>query len=432
LRSQKRVLILGAGIAGLSAAWHLRQKGVPCLVFEKEGEVGGLCRSKKIRGFTFDYSGHLLHFKKPYVFRLIQNLLHGRLAKHERSAWVYSQTSYTRYPFQSNLFGLPPEIRRECLSGFVQARKKNRTGTSKDFSDWIYRTFGKGIARHFMIPYNAKFWTLPPEDMTCEWLDGMVPVPSVREVTLGSKRDSKKQIGYNAEFWYPKRGGIDQVPLAFLSGIKDIFTGSRITKIDLEKKEIQIASGGREKFDHLISTIPLPEIVPMVPRLPESIRDAARKLRWNSILNLNLGYQHGKDAPRQHWAYFPGKMTSFFRVGFPHHFSSGIAPERKKALYAEVSYSKTKPIERSAMIARIISDLKNVGIFSDATKICCEDINDIEYGYPIYDHHYRSSRETILGFLNERCVIPCGRYGSWRYMSMEDAILDGKRAAESI
>ncbi len=397
--------------------------------------MGGLCRSKRVRGFTFDYSGHLLHFKSPYVFDLARKLLGGQLVKHARSAWVSSCGRYTRYPFQANLFGLPPQIVKECVSGFVRAQKRKR-GESRpqamNFSQWTRRTFGAGIARHFMEPYNAKFWTIPPQELTCEWLDGMIPVPSLSQVMEGAQKESTKQLGYNVHFWYPRRGGIEQLPQAFANSLEHIHTGQKISRIDLAKKEIRMSSGRREKFDALISTIPLPEMSRMIPGLSNKIRGAFDKLRWNSIFNLNLGVSLNGDVVKRHWSYFPQKGRCFFRVGFPHNFSNDLTPAGKGSLYAEVSYSDRKPINKRRVMSHIIRDLKKAGLIPSKGKICAEDINDIEYGYPIYDRHYKAAREKILGFLNRNGVIPCGRYGSWKYMSMENAILDGKRAAEAL
>jgi protoporphyrinogen oxidase len=435
LRSQKRILILGAGIAGLSAAWHLRLKGVSCLVFEKEDEVGGLCRSKRIHGFTFDYSGHLLHFKNPYVFNLVRRLLGKQFVKHERSAWISACGRYTRYPFQANLFNLPSRVVKECLEGFVRAQEGRREKYIKkptNFSQWTQRTFGAGIARHFMAPYNAKFWTVLPEELTCEWLEGLIPVPSLSQVLEGAKKESTRQLGYNVHFWYPRRGGIEQLPRAFAKSVENIYTGSKISRVDLDRKEIETSSGRREKFDVLISTIPLPEMSRTIRDLSKEMRVAFDRLRWNSIFNLNLGMNLNGDASGRHWIYFPQRRFCFFRVGFPHNFSSDLTPAGKISLYAEVSYSERKPIDKRKAIPRIIRDLKKIGLLSPKGGICIKDVNDIEYGYPIYDRHYKTAREKILGFLNEKGIVPCGRYGSWKYMSMEDAILDGKRAAESI
>lgn len=113
-------------------------------------------------------------------------------------------------------------------------------------------------------------------------------------------------------------------------------------------------------------------------------------------------------------------------------FTFYLAPANKSSLYAEVSYSVNKPIDRDNILLRIKEDLKRAGILTSDERICLEDTNDIKYAYPIYDNNYRQSRKKILEFLIQNNVIPCGRYGSWRYMSMEDVILDGKDAAERI
>ena len=119
--ANKKIIILGAGLAGLSAAWHLKQKGIQASVFEKEDSVGGLCRSKKINGFIFDYDGHLLHFQDSYTLELVKKLLEGNLVRHERSAWINYSGNFSRYPFQANLNALPKPIARECLWGFIRA-----------------------------------------------------------------------------------------------------------------------------------------------------------------------------------------------------------------------------------------------------------------------------------------------------------------------
>ena len=429
MKVKKRIVIVGAGLAGLSAAWHLQKRGLECLVFEKETEVGGLCRSKKVGDFTFDYDGHLLHFKHRYVFDFVQGLLGNNLVKHERSAWIFSHGRYTRYPFQANLYGLPPRILKECLSGFIRAQTRSRVQSDTDFLGWIVRVFGKGIARHFMIPYNTKFWTVEPKALTCEWLEGIVPVPSRSQIMEGAVEESCEQLGYNAHFWYPRKGGIRQLPAALARQVKNIRTGCSVSEIDIFKKEVVTSSGQREKFDHLVSTFPLPEMALKVRGLPAKVRAAFGQLKWNSVFNLNLGTD-GRDSQRRHWVYFPQKSMSFFRVGFSHNFSSDAVPAGGRSLYAEVAYAPSKPIHRQTTIGRIIRDLRKAGILSGRDRICARDINDIKYGYPIYDRNYKSAREKVVKYLTDRSVTPCGRYGAWKYMSMEDAILDGRRVAE--
>lgn len=428
--AKKRIIILGAGLSGLSAAWHLQKKGVECLVLEKEKEAGGLCRSKKVNGFTFDYSGHLLHFRHDYTFNMVKNILGCDLVEHRRSARIYLCGVYSQYPFQANLYGLPPAIIKDCLLGFISASRNKSSGKEKlTFLDWINETFGIGIAKYFMVPYNTKFWTVSPNKMTCEWLDGFIPVPSLGQLVDGTIKISRRQFGYNAHFWYPKKGGIFEVVSALTKEVRNIHTDCQV--MDIDNNEIKLTSGVRERFDYLISTIPLPEMANLIKVLPAGISASFKKLRWNSILNINLGIGRN-DSLKQHWIYFPQKELSFFRVGFPHSFSSSAVPPGKSSLYVEVSYSRSKPLDKKNIVERIIRELKTTGIFGQDEKIFVHDINDIKYGYPIYDVNYAVARKAILEYFAGRNIITCGRYGSWRYMSMEDCILNSYKIAEAL
>jgi len=99
-------------------------------------------------------------------------------------------------------------------------------------------------------------------------------------------------------------------------------------------------------------------------------------------------------------------------------------------MYVEVSYSKHKRIDKKATVKRAISQLRHIGLIGRTNSVCCCDINDIEYGYPLYTRSYRNARAGIIGFLQAHDIFPAGRYGAWKYFSMEDSILDGRRAAE--
>lgn len=429
---RKRILILGAGLSGLSVAWHLQRKGYDCQIFEQGTKVGGLCRSKKNNGFIFDCDGHLLHFKQNYTLHLIKKMLGTNLIKHKRNSWIYSYNRYTRYPFQANLYGLPKPIVKECLLEFI---KINRNGSKIkkgcSFGQWIDKNFGKGIARHFMIPYNNKFWTVPLDDLTCEWIDGFIPIPSLNQIIEGTIKESRQNLGYNAFFWYPEKGGINEVSRVFANQIKNIHLGTPATEINLKRNQIRLNRGKKERFDFLISTVPLPDMLYLLHKVPEEILACFKNLRWNSIFNLNLGLER-KIGNSYHWIYFPEKDFCFFRVGFPHNFSSYLTPSGKSSLYAEVSYSASRPIDKDNIVLRIKKDLKKAGILTQDNRICFEDINDIKYGYPVYDINYQQSRKRILKFLAENNIISCGRYGSWRYMSMEDVILEGKALAKRL
>src|SRR5205823_844029 len=113
-----RVVILGGGLTGISAAYHLTR---PWLLLEKEERLGGHARTDVTRGFHFDKTGHWLHLRDPYTKALIAELLPGQMVPVERKARIFSNGVLTRFPFQANLFGLPPEVNAECLLGFIRA-----------------------------------------------------------------------------------------------------------------------------------------------------------------------------------------------------------------------------------------------------------------------------------------------------------------------
>ncbi|MGE5197490.1 MAG: protoporphyrinogen/coproporphyrinogen oxidase [Deltaproteobacteria bacterium] len=238
-------------------------------------------------------------------------------------------------------------------------------------------------------------------------------------------------MGYNARFWYPKRGGIEQLAMSFINDIEHVHLNSEITAIDIANREITIASAAKERFDCLISTLPLPELPNLVKGLPQEVAEAFKKLRWNSIFNLNLGV-NASDKSGKHWIYFPEKEIIFFRAGFYNNFSSDIAPRNATSLYAEVSYPKDKMINTKDITAQIKENLKKAGILNRRSEIVLEDANDIKYGYPICDINYNSARAEIIRYLSGNGIFTCGRYGSWRYMSMEDVILDGKIVADKL
>ena len=428
--AKNKIVILGAGLTGLSAAWHLERRGIDCRIFEKEAEAGGLCRSKNIRGFTFDYDGHLLHFKHRDTFNFIKNLLGANLIQHKRNAGIYYRGRYIRYPFQANLYGLPREVIQECLLGFIRAANNNhhKSKENLNFLAWINQTFGKGIARHFMVPYNKKFWTVTPRRLTCEWLDGFIPVPSLGQIIEGTIGESKRQFGYNAWFWYPKEGGIQEISRAIQSGITGLRTLFEATGLNIRKKEIQFKNNFKQEFDSLILTTPLPEILNLTRNLPSEVANCLNRLKYTSIFNLNLSVDR-ENLSGKHWIYFPESKFVFFRVGFPGNFSFKSAPKKTSSLYVEVAYTPGTPVNKNTMADRITEDLIKARILRASDKILARDYNDIKYGYIIYDRKRQESLGLIKDFLHKNNIHCLGRYGSWSYMSMEDCLLEGKKIA---
>src|SRR5262249_45358015 len=161
------------------------------------------------RGFHFDKTGHWLHLRDPYTKQLVAELLPDQMVGVERKARIFSHGVLTRFPFQANLHGLPPEVVKECLLGFVAAWRRHTSddGTARaaekppaNFEEFILEKMGEGIAKHFMIPYNYKLWGVPPREITAEWCTRFVPIPRLDEVVAGAVGANPPEMGYNVRF----------------------------------------------------------------------------------------------------------------------------------------------------------------------------------------------------------------------------------------
>lgn len=410
---ESKVVILGAGLSGLSAAAHLRTEYE---IFEKEEFIGGLCRSRRVKGFTFDIAGHLLHFKDKQTKVFIMGLLGDTLCQQKRKSWIWSHGSFIPYPFQANFLRLPPDIARECSDGFAQALKKQKKCDASDglcFKSWILATFGEGIARHFMLPYNEKFWKFSLEELNHEWAREWIP--------LGKK-------GYNATFWYPRYGGIQTLTDALAKQARRVRTNCEAVRLDLKKKEVLFSNGVRYRFNKVISTIPLPEMMRLITPLPDRVRRASTELRYTSLFNVNLGLSK-KLKSDKHWIYFPQKDISFYRLGISTNFSQNMAPPGCSSVYFEASYTKDAPIDKRKVLQAIYSDCLKIGLPINEEDVKVIDRNDVKYGYCVYDKKRDLALSIIQDYLKKHDVFSIGRYGGWRYASMEDVIAEARDIA---
>jgi protoporphyrinogen oxidase len=425
------IVIVGAGLAGLSTAYHLGDRAYR--VLEKEKEAGGLCRSYRMEGFTFDMTGHLLHFRQAAIKALVEGLLGGRLEQHIRRSFIYSHRTYTEYPFQVNTFGLPPEVVRECLLGFIATLTNPSTTRSEDrsFKAWILDNLGTGIARHFMVPFNEKLWQVSLDELTSDWVSWLVPKPDLKDVVNGALGIKDKAFGYNPTFLYPAHGGISALPESFLPGVRDIVYGAELVEVETLRRRATFQDGRVEDYETLVSTIPVPELIRRCTDLPAPIREAAAGLRWVSVYNVNLGVSRERVSDK-HWIYFPEPDYPFYRAGFPMNFSPALGPSGCSSLYVEISHRPDSVVSPAELVRQVRQGMERAGVFQPDDQVVVADVRDITYGYVLFDKHRARVLPAVLEELTRRGIHSIGRYGRWEHTSMEDAIAQGKSLAEKL
>lgn len=436
------VVILGAGLTGLSTAHHLRSG--PFLLIEKDSRVGGHARSHREQGHTFDVTGHWLHLRDDRSKALLGALFPERPGQPSdwvsiaRKTKIHMHGAELEYPFQANLHGLPLEIVQECLVGLVEAREAAARGDAwaiepKTFEAYAIAKFGRGIARHFFVPYNQKLWGMHPDRLAPEWVRRFVPEPDTTQIIGGALGLRQTGLGYNVEFLYPRAGGIDALANALRTSIDareqagegQLWTGTTLEELQPSRRRVKL-SGHADWLDYraLISTIPLPELIARIPEAPSDVREAAAALRCVRWRYLDVATT--RPVPVDwHWAYVPEPRFPFFRVGVYSNAVAAMAPPESASLYVELDDREAEP--DMPAIARALVEIGALGAVDD---IHFSRTRDIEYAYVVFDEDHAPATATIFAWLDRVGVRSCGRYGAWIYNSMEDSILSGIAAAQ--
>ena len=420
------ITILGAGLSGLSAAYHLKDG---YMVLEKEREAGGLCRSVYTDGYVFDYAPHILFTRDEYTRNLFFTLLGDNLHTHERRAYIYMMNTYVKYPFEANLSPLPRSVIDECIQGVIDRNQSE----PHNFMEWIRSTFGEGVARHYMVPYNQKVWKHPLEMMNTDWIAGRVPSPSVEEMRRGAEGRQGKAFGPNAVFWYPKRGGIGALATQLSRGL-NVSLGSTATELKPHGDGVKVVymKDGRRRnveSDRVLSSLPLPEVVKMIDDAPEEVHRAAERLVHNSLVCVMVGVKRPHITDK-HWLYFPEEDLAFNRISFPMNFSPQTTPEGRSSILVEVTYRDHADVEETKI--RVLMDLVKAGLIDADDEVETSTAADFKYAYVIYDQDHRKNVNIIHRYLESNRITPIGRFGEWEYHNMDKAIQSGKRAAEAL
>ncbi len=426
---QTDVLILGAGLAGISAALHARS---PYRLIEKSDRVGGLCKTDVREGFHFDATGHWLHLRDPDIQRLADEVLPGGWLTVQRRAGIWSHRRFTRYPYQVNTHGLPPEVVAENVLGFIEAQygeagRALREREPRNFAEFILRHLGQGFARNFMFPYNAKLWTVHPREMSTTWMGRFVPRPSVEQVVRGALGLEGDQAGYNASFIYPCQGGIEGFARALAARLpRPAECGVYPLAIDPSRKTARLSTGEEVAWTRIVATIALPELVNLCAGASATVVEAAAQLRATTVTYVNVAARD-LGGPPFHWVYLPEERYAPYRVGSASAAVPSLAPPGCRSFYVE--FSAERPLPAATVERQAIETLLDLGFLRTREDVLFAEARSISNAYVIYDDRYGPAKREIVAWLEARDILVAGRYGRWEYSSMEDALLTGRECA---
>lgn len=413
-----RTIILGAGPAGLSFAHRLMQLGDNSfVVFEKESEAGGLCRSKIVDGAPLDIGGgHFLDVRRPdanaFLFRFLPE---EHWDTYERKSTIQVHGQEIDYPFEANLWQFSENLQNAYLHSISKAGCLTGAPMPDTFPEWVTWKLGHKIARDYMLPYNEKIWCLDDlNELGTYWL---YKLPDVSyEDTLKSCREKRlvaKMPGH-AHFYYPKKGGYGHVWGLMGKALKEKLLLNRAPeKINVESLAVDEFTG-----DRIVTTIPWPEFVKRA-NAPEAVAAKAANLQHAPI---EIAYYPENLPGSAHWTYVPDLAIKHHRLLLRYNFCPNA-----RGYWTETN------AERAAAWISASNQRTEVGDQPSGTKNeapAWKQVN--EYSYPLNTVNKPETIQALLDWGKKKQIYGLGRWGEWEHMNSDAVVEAGTRLAETL
>lgn len=423
----KEIGILGGGIAGLSLAYFL---GEQAEVLEKETRAGGLCRSFEKDGFTFDQGGHILFSRDQEILNLELSLLEGKLNKLQRSAACWFKNRFVKYPFENGLAALDKEDAYECLFHFVSTTQRPQ----HNFEDWIYNTFGKGLAELYLLPYNEKIWKTKPSKMDFQWVE-RIPRPPLEDIVKSALGIETEGYVHQLHFYYPKEGGFETLPRTLEENINGrISKGFSVERISKTGSGWIVSNFSEErKYKKLICAMPVFDLVKCLPDVPTEVRHACENLAYNSLSVVLIGL----DRPRKHQlvsCLFPQPDIIFHRLVFQDYFGKHYVPDGCSSMVCEITSKYGDEIwsmPEDKLIGRVVDDLSREG-FIEKSEAITTAVQRTKYAYPVHDLGRARNFQIIKEFCKKIDIDLCGRFAEFQYDNSDQVMRSAKTLSERV
>ena len=447
------VLNLGAGLAGLTAAYCLTKSGCRVTTVEKNHQVGGLARTICENDFRFDIGGHRFLTNDAVVDEFVKNLLAGDYLIVPRSSQILLNNKYFQYPLKplNSIFGFGINTSIRILLDYAYEKIKNKLKTHElhSLQDWVVQQFGKTMFSLYFRDYSEKVWGIPCERIAKEWIAQRIQglslgdaIKAALSLKKGAGSKNTKFTTLTDNFIYPHLG-IGAIAEQLRNGIASnpVLTNTALIRLNHSKNKIDhavVRTGSRHQIieaGEFISSIPINTIVnSLYPRAPRSVLQVANDLRYRDlvIVTLMLNQERVTD---QTWIYFPDKNIPFGRIHEPANWSAKMAPPGKTSLVAEYFCFRDDTIWNNSddgLVDLTVQHLQELGLIQSQDVIGSKVLR-IPNAYPLFEVGFQERCDTLYDYLEQfENLSFTGRSGKFRYYNMDHTIRSGMDVAQKI
>lgn len=449
---KKHIVVLGAGITGLSTAYKLAEDGFQVTVLEKSDRVGGLARSYVRGGYTYDYGPHRFHTHNPELIELIERLLGDNLGIRERQSRIFMDNRFFFYPLKlGNLLrNLPPTVLINSFLGYLAIKAKNtlREAPDANFEDWVLNRYGRPLYRKFFGVYTEKTWGIPCTEISADWASQRITLLSFWDAikkTVFRPKGGNTPRTYVSKFWYPKKGGIGEICRRLAEEIEKmggrVILGADVRGLDaaggqVERVRYHHEDAEREvQPDAVISTVPLTLLCRMMNPGPSAeVLAQINAMTHRSMVFVYLALSRDKITD-DHWIYLPEDTLTVHRISEFKNFSPANAPAGETVVCCEITCDFedevwTCPDEKLREIA--VNDLVRIGLIKKE-EVIDEWSHRTRFAYPIYDLQYAERLESAKGFIEQFVNLhTAGRQGLFKYNNMDHSLEMGLEASKDL
>jgi len=446
-----KVLVLGAGLAGLAAAYELTQLGHEVQILEAGDEVGGMASSWKVGPFWLDHGPHRFHSRDARLVEHVFEVLDRGVVIRRRQSRIHLRGRYFDYPlkFGNVVRHLPTGLLARAAFDYAAVRAKElvRPTDDSNFEHWVKKRFGNTLYELFFGTYTEKTWGIPCNRISADWAAQRIAQTSLFDTVMKTLRPPKEGTVRSLadEFYYPAHGGIGELARSYARKIEA--RGARIalqTPVhslivhDGRVRGVRAKIDGSEQevhADHTLCTIPLPRLMAeSASDAPDAVRSAASGLDYVAILFVYLEVDAPSVSP-DHWIYLPERHLRIHRVSEFKNFSDASAPGDRTAICCEITCrvgDDTWNLDLAAAAELAELDLVASGLVKMGSTRPL-DLRRLAQAYPVYEVGYQERLRPLLSHAKSLDgFTSTGRQGLFRYNNMDHSIAMGRKAGRGI